>query len=87
MYKPNQESEIEATARWVRVQFGGEYVADSKRVLLLRQAGKLPEYAFHPDDANMDLLESTGEPENDPRNGRLTFYNVNVNGAVAEHAA
>ena len=87
MYKPNQQSEVEPSPHWVRVQLAGEYVADSKRVLLLRQAGKLPEYAFHPDDVNMDLLETTGEPKIDARNGRLTFYNVNVNGAVAEHAA
>ena len=88
MYKPSQHSEVVPTARWVRVQFGGEYVADSKRVLLIRQAGKLPEYAFHPDDINIELLESVSEPENDPHNGRLTFYNVKAaGGAVAEHAA
>lgn len=87
VYKLDHSIEVEPSPRWVRVQFGGQYVADSKRVLLIRSASKLPEYAFHPDDVRLELLGPAGEPTDDPRNGPTTYYTVKVNGAVAEHAA
>jgi len=58
-YLPDQRVEIEPTARWVRVKFGGEFVADSKRVLLVRETGQLPVYFFPCEDVRMDALEAT----------------------------
>jgi uncharacterized protein (DUF427 family) len=50
---------VEPSPRWVRVKFGGEIVADSKRVLLFRQygPGRLPTYYFPREDVRMDVLE------------------------------
>ena len=49
----------EPSPRHVRAVFGGTTVADSKRVLLLRERGHVGVYYFPMDDARMDLFERT----------------------------
>ena len=72
--------------RWVRVQFGGEFVADSKRALLLRQygPGRLPTYYFPQADVRMDLLEPAAA---DQPGGETTIWTVRAGDRVAERAA
>ena len=50
---------VEPTARWVRVEFAGQTVADSKRALLLMEygPGRLPTYYFPQEDVRLDALE------------------------------
>jgi len=43
----------------VRTAFGGETVADSRRALLMREAGHAPVYYFPPEDVRTDLLRRT----------------------------
>lgn len=76
----------EPSPRWVRVQFGGEMVADSKRVLLLRQygPGRLPTYYFPSDDVRMDLLHPTMSA---PSSDETTYWTVKVGDRVADRAA
>src|SRR5262245_4364355 len=77
---------VEPTARWVRVQFGAQIIADSKRALLLIQygPGKLPTYYFPQGDVRMDVLEpATSDAQSD---GRI-FYRVVVGDKVADGAA
>ena len=52
------KSSVEPTPRWVRVKLGGEFVADSKRALLLIEygPGKLPTYCFPIPDVRMEML-------------------------------
>jgi uncharacterized protein (DUF427 family) len=47
---------IEPTGRWVRAFFGGRPIADSKRVLLVFEPGRLPVYYFPMQDVRMELL-------------------------------
>jgi uncharacterized protein (DUF427 family) len=47
--------------KWVRVYFGDETVADSRRVQLLRGAGHIPVYYFPQEDVQMALLAPAGE--------------------------
>src|SRR4051812_30489410 len=77
---------VEPTARWIRVQFGGMKVADSKRALLLIQYGPggLPTYYFPQADVRMDLLEPVA-PEQ-PTDDKL-YYRINVGDHVADRAA
>jgi uncharacterized protein (DUF427 family) len=77
---------VEPTPRWIRVRFGGETIADSKRALLLRQygPGRLPAYYFPRDDVRMDLLERAAPTEGNVDSARWT---VRVGDAVAEGAA
>lgn len=77
---------VEPSPRWVRVKFGGLFIADSKQTLLLRQygPGRLPTYYFPQVDIRMDRLERTtsGLPT-----GETTSWTVKVGDQVAENAA
>ena len=55
-YMPDHRLECVLSPKWVRVYFGGETVADSRRVMLLRETGRLPVYYFPQEDVRMDLL-------------------------------
>jgi uncharacterized protein (DUF427 family) len=54
---------VEPTPRWVRVRAGDEWVADSRRALLLNWygPGRLPTYCFSPEDVRADRLEPLGD--------------------------
>jgi uncharacterized protein (DUF427 family) len=54
---------LEPSPRWVRARAGGEWVADSRRALLLAWYGRdmLPTYCFPPEDVRMDLLPALGD--------------------------
>jgi uncharacterized protein (DUF427 family) len=72
----------EPSARWVRVKFGGEFVADSRNTLLVWDKHYIPTYFFPQDDVRMDLLEPSGKSR-----GQRTTYHIKVNGKTAENAA
>ncbi len=74
------------SSRWIRVKFGGEIVADSKRALLLRQygPGRLPTYYFPRDDVRMDRLEPAA---GDRRLDGPSTWTIKVGDKVAEAAA
>jgi uncharacterized protein (DUF427 family) len=75
--------------RWVRVRFGGEVVADSRRVLLLRQYGPegLPTYYFPRADVRMDLLERATAADDGASTRGRELHTVRVGDQVAENAA
>jgi uncharacterized protein (DUF427 family) len=73
--------ELEPVPRWVRLQFAGQYVADSKRVLLSRYGGNL-NYYFPEGDVRLDWLAPGA------RSARgLLYYNLRVGDRAAEAAA
>ncbi len=72
----------EPSQRWVRVQFGGEFVADSKNALLVWEGGYRIGYFFPREDVRTDLLEETGRGGK----GRETWH-VKVGDWIAENAA
>ncbi len=41
---PFPRSEFEPSARWVRVYFNGQLIADSRNMMLLRENNRLPLY-------------------------------------------
>lgn len=77
---------VEPSPRWVRVKFGGVFVADSKCPLLSRQygPGRLPAYYFPQKDVRMDLLEYAAPdlPLED-----IVYWTVKAGDRVAEKAA
>jgi uncharacterized protein (DUF427 family) len=54
---------VEPSPRWVRVRANGEWVADSRRALLLAWYGRdrLPTYCFPAEDVRTDLLAQLGD--------------------------
>lgn len=77
---------MEPSPRWVRTVLGGVTVADSKRVVLLREARRLPVYYFPREDVRMDLLEPAGRRP-DPVKGPATLWSVRAGARIAEKAA
>ena len=78
--------ELEPSPRWVRVRFGGQFVADSRRVLLLREPGRIPVYYFPRADVRADVLMPAGHTAPCPREG-AACWTVRVGDRTAEHAA
>jgi len=78
---------LEDSPRRVRAVFGGETVADSRRVKLLHEAGLLPVYYFPMEDVRMDLLVETDHTTHCPFKGDASYWSVRVGEKVAENAA
>jgi uncharacterized protein (DUF427 family) len=77
---------FEDTPRRVRVMFGGETVANSRRVKLMHEARLLPVYYFPMEDVRMDLLEETDHSTHCPFKGDASYWSVRVRDKVAENA-
>ena len=73
--------------RRVRVVFNGETLADSRRVMLLRQHGFLPVYYFPREDVRTDLLEPSDHVTDSPYKGRASYWTVRVGDRRAEASA
>ena len=78
---------FEDSPRRVRVMFGGETIADSKRVKLLHETGHLPVYYFPMEDVRMDLLEESDHTTQCPFKGVASYWSVRVGDKVAENSA
>jgi uncharacterized protein (DUF427 family) len=87
VFKPDPQHVIEPSARWVRVKFNGEFVADSKRVLLFRPPRRLPIYYFPREDVRLDRLVSSEHTTPNHVLGRATYWSVQVGDRIAEKAA
>jgi uncharacterized protein (DUF427 family) len=81
-----QELIFEPSPKWVRALFGGEFIADSKRVYLLRRAGP-PFYYFPKEDVRMDLLQPAAHTEHSPSLRDASYFTVKVGERIAENAA
>lgn len=78
---------FEPTARHLRVTFGGEVIAESKRAMLLRDSSYQLIYYFPEEDVRMDLLVPTDHVEGSPYKGERVHWTVKVDERVAENAA
>ncbi len=77
---------MEPTARWVRVRFSGQVIADTRRALLLRQYGReqLPSYYFPQGDVRMDTLVTGAAAGPDDV---VSWWSVQVGDQLAPNAA
>jgi uncharacterized protein (DUF427 family) len=71
--------------KWIRVMFGGEFIADSKRAYLLLPGGP-PHYYFPKEDVRMDLLQPTDYTRHSPLLGTASYWRVKVGDKTAENA-
>lgn len=74
------------TPKRVRVVAGGEIIVDSRRAILLREAGQPPVYYFPQRDVRMELLEPTEHSTWSPHKGTASFWSIEVDGRRFENA-
>lgn len=84
--RDGRPARFEPWPRWVRARFGGEWVADSKRVQLLIEPRKLPVFYFPRDDVRPDLLAASDRRGTSSR-GPRSWWHVTAGGRRAENAA
>lgn len=72
-------------AKWVRVRFGNEIIADSKEVMLKRPYPLV--YYFPKSDVKMDFLEKTGRKDEEGDWGISELYNLKTEAKEVEGAA
>jgi uncharacterized protein (DUF427 family) len=84
---PGQWIHVSDSPRHVRVLFGGETIADSKRVKLLREPEILPAYYFPKEDVRTDLFVAGSHKSEFPIKGPASYWSVQVGGQRAENAA
>lgn len=73
---------VEPSARWVRVQFNGEFVGNSRETLLRRESGGRLSYYFPRADVNLECL-NPGRLGNEGRQ----YFDVHVGDRKAEDGA
>jgi uncharacterized protein (DUF427 family) len=77
----------EESRRRVRAVFAGVTVADSKRVMLLLEYGRLPVFYFPVEDVRMDLMEASAHSTSSPLKGEASYWTLRVGERVAENVA
>jgi uncharacterized protein (DUF427 family) len=83
---PEHEEWIPSPRR-VRVRFNDAWIADSSRMMLLRQHGFLPVYYFPEADIRTDLLEPSEHTTYSPYKGTASYWDVAVGDRRARSAA
>lgn len=81
------EIRFEPGQRRMRVEFNGEWIADSSRAIVLHETRQPPAYYFPREDVRTDLLEKTAQVTHCPFRGNATYWTLKVGDAVSENAA
>lgn len=76
----------EACPRRVRVVFGGETVADSRRARLLHETGRPPVYYFPEEDVRRDRMRDSAHRTRCPFKGEARYRSLTVGDRIAEDA-
>jgi len=77
----------EDSRRRVRVVFANVTVADSKRVMLLHEFGRLPVFYFPVEDVRMDLMEASEHRTHSPLKGEASYWTLWVGDRTARNSA
>jgi uncharacterized protein (DUF427 family) len=83
---PDYRILFEPSPRRVRVEFGGEFIADSTAAHLLFETRHLPVYYFPRKDVAFDLLTATDHHTYCPYKGEASYWTVKAGGREAENA-
>ena len=83
---PDHHIRLEASPRRVRVQFAGEWIADSTDMMLMYEANHLPVYYFPVKDVRLDLLHPTDHTSHCPYKGDASYWSIEAGGQVSENA-
>ncbi len=83
---PEYKINLEAVTKRIRVEFGGEVVADSENVIVLSETRHAMTYYFPKNDVRMDLLQESTYRTYCPFKGNASYWNVVVGGKKSENA-
>jgi uncharacterized protein (DUF427 family) len=78
---------LEPTPKRIRVQVGGETIADSRRAMLLQESGLQPVYYFPAEDVRRDVLEPSDRHTRCPKKGQASYFTIRAGGRVVENGA
>ena len=78
---------VEPLRRRMRVRFGGAWIAESERVLLLFEPGRYPVAYFPQTDVSPEVLERNEHTTRHPDLGLTSWYTVKAGGQLATRAA
>lgn len=80
---------VEPSERWVRVKYNGEFIADSRKplLLLIYGPGRVPTYIFSRDDVQLDFLADGDKNDSDDLFGPTKYWHVKVGDKLARNAA
>ena len=78
---------FEPSARRVRVEFSGAWVADSQHALILHETRQPPAYYFPREDVRTALLEKSEHVTHCPFKGNASYWTLKAGAAVAKNAA
>lgn len=83
---PGHWLHISQSPRHVRVFFGGQVIADSKRAKLVREAEVLPAYYFPKVDVRTDLLVPSRHKSRCPVKGEASYWSARAGDKNAENS-
>jgi uncharacterized protein (DUF427 family) len=83
---PDYRITFEPSPRRVRVQFGGETIADSSSAHLLFETRHLPIYYFPRSDVRFDLLQATEHHSYCPYKGTAAYWSIAAGDRLSENA-
>ncbi|MEO9117671.1 MAG: DUF427 domain-containing protein, partial [Solirubrobacteraceae bacterium] len=78
---------LEPTPKRIRVQVGGETIADSRRAHLLHEAGHQPIYYFPREDVRDDVLRASDRHTHCPKKGEASYFTIVAGGETVEAGA
>jgi uncharacterized protein (DUF427 family) len=84
---PGSALYLEPTAKRVRVEVGGQTIADSCRAMILQESGLQPVYYFPPEDVRANVLEPSDRHTRCPKKGQASYYTIRVGDRVVENGA
>jgi uncharacterized protein (DUF427 family) len=84
---PGRALYLEPTPKRIRVEVGGELIADSRRAMLLHEGGHMPIYYFPPEDVRHECLEASDRHTHCPKKGDASYYTIKAGGEVVDAGA
>ncbi len=84
---PRHRIFVERSPKHVRLEVGGEVIADTTAAQLLHETGLLPVYYIPLDDVRRDLLEPTDHHTTCPFKGEASYWSVVVGDRLEENVA
>ena len=73
---PGRALYLEPTPKRLRVEVGGEVIADSRRAMMLQESGLQPIYYFPPEDVRSEFLEDSDRHTHCPKKGDASYYTI-----------